>query len=33
VIYTFIAALYDEQDFSFNRLATWLRDHCAPQRA
>jgi len=30
--YRFISALYDEQDFSFNRLAAWLREHCAPQQ-
>jgi death on curing protein len=30
--YRFISALYDEQDFSFNRLATWLREHCAPRQ-
>jgi death-on-curing protein len=30
--YGFISALYDERAFSFDRLATWLREHCAPQR-
>jgi death-on-curing protein len=28
----FISALYDEQDFSFNRLVTWLRERCAPRQ-
>jgi death-on-curing protein len=30
--YGFISALYSERDFSFNRLATWLREHCVAQR-
>jgi death on curing protein len=30
--YRFIATLYEEQDFSFHRLAAWLRDHTAPHR-
>ncbi len=29
--YRIISTLYEEGDFSFKRLATWLREHTAPQ--
>ena len=29
--YRFIATLYEEEDFSFKRLATWLRENTARQ--
>ena len=30
--YRFISTLYNEKDFSFDRLAAWLRENTAPAR-
>jgi death-on-curing protein len=30
--YRFISTLYEEKDFSFERLAAWLRENTAPAR-